>query len=330
MASWRRIIKENLVPYLSKRTLVKYNELLARYTSFHIGGKAECLIIANTINDIKNIIKVCREYNVPLYILGAGSNLLISDQGLEGIVLKLGKAFSYIFDITNQFEANYRRNCRYLMVGAATKLIHIIRFCKSLSLLGPEFLWGIPASFGGAVKTNAGAFNHHIGELIVSITGIDNKGQELLLKKGNLQFDYRKTNIPNDFIITSGILKTHKTSHSKITATISIYKNMRKNTQPKGFSAGSVFKNPKVIPAGKLIDNVGLKGFSYGYAVISEKHANFIINQGQASMITIYEIIQKIKSLVEKNSGLILEEEIEILPKVKEVKKWQEQKKLLG
>ncbi|MCS7258079.1 MAG: UDP-N-acetylmuramate dehydrogenase [candidate division WOR-3 bacterium] len=324
MASWRRIIESTLKKSLSNSSLILRKIPLAGFTSYRIGGNAEWLIIINSIKDLKTVLKFISEYDIPFFIIGAGSNLLISDQGLKGITIKLGKSFCYIKVLPNS-----SKNQVVLKIGASTTLAQIVNYCKNHNMSGAEFLWGIPGTFGGAIKNNAGAFNHDLGEKIVLVFGIDKNGNELSLRRDEIDFNYRKTSIPDDIVITSGCISLYYGNRKEIKNKLSSYTVLRRNTQPHGFSAGCVFKNPLTFPAGKLIEMVGLKGFIYDGAGISSKHANFIVNYKRASMLKIYELIQKIKVKVENYTGIILEEEIEILPKTKEVNKWLDLKKSL-
>ncbi|MEO0072329.1 MAG: UDP-N-acetylmuramate dehydrogenase [candidate division WOR-3 bacterium] len=325
MASWRNIIENTLKKSLSRSTIILRKVPLANYTTYKIGGNAEWLFIVNNIQDLKVLRKFINVYDIPFYVIGAGSNLLITDQELKGITIKLGNFFSFIRILSQPGD-----NKIVLGVGASTRLSEIIKYSQTHSFSGVEFLWGIPGTFGGAIKNNAGAYGHSIGEIILQVNVVDKDGNELNLKKDKINFSYRKTSIPDDYIIISGSFSLNRVSYQEIKNKLSAYSKIRYNTQPRGFSAGSFFKNPPEQPAGKLIEKVGLRGFSYGGAIISTKHANFIINHNQATMSKIYELTQKIKTRVENYTRVILEEEIEILPKTKEVNKWLSLKKLSG
>lgn len=316
MADWRQLIKKIVT---DKATIFRFEESLAKYTTFRIGGKSECLVIVNNENDLLNILKLCQLRDIPVSTIGNGSKLLFSSQGLHGITLKLGDNFNYC----------YRENNK-VIIGAATLLHKLCEFTYMQSLGGVEFLSGIPATFGGAIKCNVGAFSQDIGSCIMQISGIHSNGEKTTLTKDDMVFSYRHSNIPDDFIITEGIIELVPRPQQIIIENQSKYKKIRKNNQPWGFSVGSIFKNPidlqnKQLPAGKLIDEVNLKGFQVGYAYISAKHANFIINKGEAHFNDVYELIQVMKSKVELKNNIILQEEVQILPKSMEVKKWLKQ-----
>jgi UDP-N-acetylmuramate dehydrogenase len=312
MANWRRLIETSI----TEATKVYWRESLSNRTTFRIGGQAECFIVADTIDDLKTILTIAEHQGIPLFILGNGSNLLISDQKLNGITIKLGDAFSYCLIENNN-----------LRIGAATPLSHILTYSLDKSLSGLEFLWGIPGTFGGAIISNAGAFSQNIGDHVIKINGILPDGQEVSIDKNKLHFDYRKAIFPLGFIIIEGFLQIISERSVSIRQHIAEYRKKRILTQPAGASAGSVFKNPKLVSAGKLIDDNNLNGLCNGNAYISRKHGNFILNRCNASFINVYELLQIIKSTVEFNTDIILEEEIQVIPKSQEVKKWQNQKK---
>lgn len=300
MASWRSVIENTLD---KDSALIFYDEPLSKHTTFRIGGPAECFIIINSKDNLKKLLQIVRDEKIPLFVIGNGSNLLISDQGLKGITIKLGKNFSYA-----KIEHNL------INVGAGMLLSKLIDFAVKNSLAGLEFLYGIPATFGGAVVSNAGAFSHDMSSIIKSINGFLPNGQEISISSSKLKFEYRKVNLPHSFIITDGSLKCIPNKQDCIRKSLKSYWEKRNIRQPHGMSAGSVFKNPKTTPAGKIIDECGLKGLAYRGAMISKKHGNFIINKNNACFKDVYELIQIIKSAVEAKTGIILEEEIQILP----------------
>jgi UDP-N-acetylmuramate dehydrogenase len=319
MASWRAIIKNTLA---SSSSQILFDEPFINYTTFQIGGCAECFIVVNDINDLIKIIKFTKKENVPLFIIGNGSKLLISSQGLLGITIKLGPGFNYMSCSNNKIK-----------VGAATFLNNLVQYAYSASLSGIEFLYGIPATFGGAVACNAGAFTQDISSYLLTITGLDNNGEQITLQRNDIKFDYRLCHLPSDIIITEGTIELIPEDKEFIQNNLDKFREQRKKTQPWGASVGSIFKNPfdssgMQIPAGKLIDEAGLKGYKYKRVYISDKHANFIINKQHAHTLDVYELIQIIKSKVELKFNIILQEEVQILPKYREVKKWQDQKEL--
>jgi UDP-N-acetylmuramate dehydrogenase len=299
--------QRNFSKTLNRQAKLLISELLAKHTTFQIGGKAQYFVVVENLDNLKEVIKLALENNLSYFIIGAGSNLLISEQGLHGLVIKLGKDFGKI-------EVQGSR----IIGGAGVKLSELVKTAYNHSLTGAEFLSGIPGTFGGAIKNNAGAFSKAIGEIIESIDGIQiNQNLELhdlSLKKEQIGFTYRTSQLPDDFIITHGIIKLNEGKKEKIHSEMERIKKYRKQTQPWGASAGSIFKNPKQASAGKLLDEAGLKGLTIGGAYISNKHANFIINRGGARFNDVLELIQIMKMRVETKTGIILEEEVEIVP----------------
>jgi UDP-N-acetylmuramate dehydrogenase len=281
---------------------VSLNEPLSKHTTFRIGGPAGALVNAKTVAGVKAALDFARRNDVRWKVFGAGSNLLVSGQGYPGIVIKLGAGFSGI-----EVEGPV------LKVGAATTLAHLVEFATAKSLAGVEFLWGIPGTFGGSVRNNAGAFEHDLAELVVEVEGVTPDGSEVVIPRKDIKFGYRRSDLAPDLIVTAGRLKLKTGEKAKIQALIEEHKRYRAETQPKGPSAGSVFRNPSDSSAGKLIEMAGLKGKHLGDAVVSERHANFIVNKGMALFGDVYQLIELIKLKVEEKFNIVLEEEIEIV-----------------
>jgi UDP-N-acetylmuramate dehydrogenase len=304
---------------LNKQQKLLVNEPLDKHTTFQIGGNAQYFVMVQDLDNLKDVVKLALENNLSYFIIGGGSNLLISDQGFSGIVIKLGREFSLI-----EIQGNK------IICGAGVKLVNMVKAAYENNLTGAEFLYGIPGTIGGAIKNNAGAFFHSISDIIESVNGIhiDAKFVEstlrredptrevtdLRLKKEQIGFSYRASQLPKDFILTWVVIKLSEGNRKKIRSEMKRIKKCRSETQPWGASAGSIFKNPKQEPAGRLLDEAGLKGLQIGGAYISSKHANFIINRGGARFNDVSELIQIMKMRVEEKTGIILEEEVEIVP----------------
>jgi UDP-N-acetylmuramate dehydrogenase len=290
---------------------VTLNEPLSKHTTFRIGGPAGALVTAKTVAGLKAALDFARCNDVRWKVFGAGSNLLVSGQGYPGMVIKLGSGFSGI-----ELEpppAAGRQPSATLKVGAATLLSHVVDFAAAKSLTGAEFLWGIPGTLGGGLRNNAGAFGHELAELLVDLEGMTPDGKEVTLARKDIKFRYRGSELAPDMVLVAGRLRLKLGEKAEILARIEEHKRQRNETQPKGPSAGSVFRNPKDASAGKLIEAAGLKGRHLGDAVVSERHANFILNKGMALFGDVYQLIELIKLKVEEKSGVVLEEEIEIV-----------------
>ena len=287
---------------------VHFNEPLSKHASFRIGGPADVWIYPKDISDIKNILAFCNSHNIPVTTLGRGTNVLISDKGIRGVVLNLKHGFS---DIKIKEE---RITC-----GPRALLSKLLKQAVKEGLTGLEFTAGIPGTVGGAVSMNAGTkeirnIEHTaIGDLVESVKVIDMNGNVSELRKENLCFRYRKSNL-SEYIILEVTLKLKTGSKKEINDRISRLLEHKKSTQVLDIpSAGCIFKNSDGHSAGRLIDETGLKELAVGDAQISVKHANFIVNNGNASAQDVLELIKKIKLTVFEKTGIKLEEEIKII-----------------
>ena len=275
------------------------NKNLKEYTTFKIGGKANFFVDAKSINDIVNAVSFARNRNISFVILGNGSNILVDDKGYRGMVIKVA-------------NLGCRINGNMLECQAGTPLSYLVSRAASNSLSGVECLVGIPGTLGGAIVGNAGTKNKSISKIIRSVKILQN-GKIKEVENSYFKFSYRDSKIKktNDVILaaTLELKKSDKTQIEKIQSKIL---KLRKN-QPKGYSAGSIFKNPKKIKVGELIEKAGLKGLERGGAQISSKHANFIINKGKATSSDIKYLISKIQKDVFLKFGVLIEREIRYL-----------------
>lgn len=281
---------------------VKRNQLLRNKTTFRIGGRADFFSEPNDLGELNLIVSRAKENNIPVFIIGAGSNLLISDQGVRGLVIRLSSAYFR--------NISLKGSC--IEAGSGIALAQLIQFAKDESLSGFEFLAGIPGTLGGALAMNAGCRGKSIGDLAREIEVLDYAGNIKRIKSQEIKFGYRKTNLGN-YIILSAVLKLKRSSKEVILHNIKEYLLKRRDSQDLTFSnAGCIFKNPKSLSAGRLIDFCGLKGKSMGGAIISEKHANFILNKGNAKAEDVLRLMSLIKARVRKKFRVNLEPEIKI------------------
>jgi UDP-N-acetylmuramate dehydrogenase len=280
-----------------KSLSVYKNEPLSRHTTIKTGGPADILLVPKNIETLQEALNITR--GIKKYIIGNGSNILVADKGVNGIVIKIAGGM-------NDFE----NNGRFVTAGAGILLQNLIHRHTLLGLSGLEYAAWVPAALGGAIATNMGAFGHDIGSLIEYVDIIDESGKREKLCRSDISFSYRKSNIRN-CIITSVMLKlTYKRKHV-IKRMIKEFISKRRELQPISVpSAGSVFKNPKDVPAGKLIDMAGCKGLRIGGAEVSKKHANFIINLGDAKSGDIIKLINKVRSIVKSKFNVNLELEL--------------------
>ncbi len=272
---------------------------LKNLTTFHLGGKAQYYFVVNSLQELQEKLAEIRRQQIKYYILGNGSNILVHDKVLKGAVIKLGPGFAKI-----------EKKGNTLTVGGAVTIPKLLSYCRANNLSGAEFLWGIPGTIGGAVKGNAGTKGKNLSNIIKSVSGISGLGHFEHLPVEKLFFSYRGSNIGDIFIITKVELALHKSSKHVINKNTDKYRQLRGN-QPRGYSAGCVFKNPSGQSAGALIDFAGLKGKTSGGAIVSAKHGNFILNKdGRAKAKDVWRLINLIIKTVQKTSGITLELEI--------------------
>jgi UDP-N-acetylmuramate dehydrogenase len=282
--------------------IVETNYPLAKDTWYGLGGPADYFIRPETVEQLKKVAKRCNENNIPIYVLGFGSNLLVDDDGLRAAVIKLeAEKFAQ-----TQFDGEQ------LTAWAGAKLSELVLTCVKKGLSGIEALTGIPGSIGGAVRMNAGGNFGDIGAAIETVTLMDSQGDIFENSKPELMFDYRSTNITAQFILNAR-LKLTSTDPEQIMRTVKEIWIYKKNSQPLNTrNCGCVFKNPRGVSAGALIDRAGLKGLQIGGAIVSEKHANFIIAEKGCKSRDVVRLIDAVKERVKEQFGIELELEIEI------------------
>jgi UDP-N-acetylmuramate dehydrogenase len=282
--------------------IVKTNYPLAKQTWYGLGGPADYFIRPKTTKQLKTVIERCRENGVRIRVLGFGSNLLVSDEGVRAAVIKLdAEQFTQIHFDEQEVTA-----------WAGAELSKLVLTCVEKGLSGIEALTGIPGSVGGAVKMNAGGNFGDFGAVVETVTLMDSTGNVFEKSKPELVFDYRQTNITAKFILNAQ-LKLNAATPEQIMQTVKEIWIYKKNNQPLNTkNSGCIFKNPRGVSAGALIDRAGLKGLQIGGAVVSDKHANFIIAQNGCTSRDVLRLIEAIKQRVKEQFDLDLELEIEI------------------
>lgn len=297
-------------PWLHKiKGTVLKNEILASYTSIQIGGPADVLIFPEDIRDIQTILK--HKGSQPLFILGEGTNLLVGDRGIRGVVISLKNCFKEIKrPLFFRKKTGNRR--AVIKAGVGVKMSYLAKYAARYSLTGIEQLAGIPGSLGGAIVMNAGAEGTETGQVLRSVTRITQDGEIQTLKREELSFEYRKTIFPDDNgIIIEAELELEEGDRTEIQNMMDRHLSRRSRTQPLTIpNAGSVFKNPEGDTAGRLIESIGLKGLSVGDAGVSIKHANFIVNKGGATAKDVTYLIENIQKEVKEKTGIELQTEI--------------------
>lgn len=280
------------------------NEPMALHTTFKIGGPARLAVFPKNENEISEVIKKCKEENVRYMVVGNGSNLLVADEGIDAVVILLGKEFGEVklIDDTTIFAE------------AGASLMKVCRFALENGLSGLEFAYGIPGSCGGGAFMNAGAYGGELGDVMFRCDHIDQDGNKGSLEGDDLKLAYRHSAYyENGCVITGAYFKMQKADKEEIKAKMADYMSRRRDKQPLEYpSAGSTFKRPEGNFAGALIEQCGLKGTSVGGAEISTKHAGFVINKGGATCKDVLDLCKKVADTVKAEKGIDLEMEVRV------------------
>lgn len=287
--------------YLENEIMI--DEDMKNHIYFKVGGPADILLTPTSINQLSETVKVCNENNIPYYVIGNGSNLLVKDGGIRGVVIALTKLDKI------QSKGNL------IKAEAGVLLKDVSERAVENSLTGFEFACGIPGSVGGAVFMNAGAYDGEIKNVILEAEVLDSDGNIIILNRDELDLGYRTSKVMKEnFIVLSAIFQLELGDKEKIQDRVNELTRKREEKQPLEYpSAGSTFKRPEGYFAGKLIQDAGLKGYSIGGASVSEKHSGFVINKGGATAKDILNLIEHIQNEVKKQFGVDLHPEVRIL-----------------
>lgn len=290
-----------------KNSEIKTNEDMSKHTSFKVGGKADIFIKINDIQDLKYILDFTKKNNIPLTIIGNGSNVLVKDNGIRGITIYLN------FD---DIQIDEEQNGEVIVtVGSGVKLAMLAVILQKKGIAGFEFASGIPGTIGGAIRMNAGAYGKEMKEVVENVTYMDEEGNKHKLENEQMDFSYRHSRFKEkQEIIIEAQLKFQKEDAEKIKERMDEYRKARMEKQPIDMpSAGSTFKRGTNYISAKLIDDAGLKGYKIGGAQVSEKHAGFIVNNGNATAQDILDLIDYVIKVVYEKFGKILELEVEVI-----------------
>jgi len=300
-----RSLEAELRALLSENATIRQNEPMARHTSMRVGGPAEWFVEPQNEGDLARLLEYCHVRQIPVTVIGRGTNLLVRDGGIEGVVVHLGgPEFTKI-------EVDGDR----IIARGGTHLKAIVNEAKKHGIGGLEFLHGIPGSLGGALRMNAGAMGREIFAVMEWVRYMSFSGKTYGAEAARLPYGYRGCPLFQNHIVLSAILRGFPAPREQIEALLRQFEQRRWATQPPQPSAGCVFKNPGMVPAGKLIDELGLKGVRVGGARISEKHANFIVNDGDATASDVLRLIGLVRERVQRERGIELEPEVMILGK---------------
>lgn len=289
---------------LGEQVEILVAEPMKNHTTFRIGGPADALALPKTPEEVAEVVRFCHEHAQPYYVLGNGSNLLVSDEGYRGLVLQLYRNFNDI-----------QVNGETITVQSGAMLAAVARTAYQTGLTGLEFASGIPGTIGGAVVMNAGAYGGEMKNVLKEVTVLTKEGEVLVIPAKALELEYRTSVIPkNGWIVLGAVLQLKKGDQEQILARMEELKEQRITKQPLDLpSAGSTFKRPEGYFAGKLIMDAGLRGFTVGGAQVSEKHCGFVVNRGNATAADVWELICEVKRRVKEMTGVELEPEVKLL-----------------
>ena len=282
---------------------VLFDAPMRQFTSIKVGGPAECLLFPKDVDELKKVIRFVRRKKIPFLILGKGSNLVVRDKGVRGWIINLTQGIKKITLDGEVVEAE-----------AGLPLQRLVQFSIQKGLTGLEPFSGIPGTVGGGLAMNAGAWGAELKDVLLSMTFMKEGGEIVERPRSRLRFSYRGLALPPSWVILKGRFRLKKGKKEEILERVKSYSEMRKRRQPLDYpSAGSVFKNPKEGPAGKWIEEVGLKGFRVGQAMVSHRHANFIINLGKARAEEVIYLMEFIEKKIYEEKGISLEREVRVV-----------------
>ncbi|MBS3919920.1 MAG: UDP-N-acetylmuramate dehydrogenase [Deltaproteobacteria bacterium] len=276
---------------------------MKKYTSLKVGGPADCLLFPENMKELRKVILHARRKRVPVFILGKGTNLIVRDRGIRGWVVSLTQGMKKV-----------RMDGEFLKAEAGCSLQQLVQFSIQKGLAGLEPFFGIPGTVGGGLAMNAGAWGAELKDVIHSVTFMKEDGEMLERPRSRLRFSYRSLTLPPSWIIVKGCFHLKKGRKEEILERVKSFSEMRKRSQPLDYpSAGSIFKNPEEGPAGKWIDEIGLKGFRMGQAMVSDRHANFIINLGKATAEEVLHLIEWVEKKVYEKKSISLKREVRVV-----------------
>ena len=299
----KQLIYKELLNILDEEN-IKVDEPMKKHISFKVGGPADFLVKPKTEEELRNVVEFAKKENVPFIVIGNGSNLLVKDGGIRGIVIELSDNFN-----------NYEIDGNIIKAQSGALLAIIGRNAMKNSLTGFEFAAGIPGTLGGALAMNAGAYGGEMKQVVKTVRLMDRDGNIFELSNEEMEFEYRKSLLSRkDYIVLSAVIELQPGNVEEIKEIMADYSNRRSTKQPLNFpSAGSTFKRPEGHFAAKLIDDCGLRGLNLRGAQVSDKHCGFVINSGGATAKDILDLMFIVKSTVNAKFGIMLEEEVKIL-----------------
>ena len=282
---------------------VLFDAPMRQFTSMKVGGPADRVLFPKNVDELRRVVRYSRKKGIPFLILGKGTNLIVRDRGVRGWVISLTQGMRKVRMDGDVAEAE-----------AGLPLQRLVQFTVQKGLTGLEPFFGIPGTVGGGLAMNAGAWGVELKDILLSVMVMNGDGEVVERPRKRLKFSYRRLDLPSSWIILKGRFQLKKGTKEEILERVKSYSEIRKKTQPLDYpSAGSIFKNPKEGPAGKWIEEAGLKGFRMGQAMISDQHANFIINLGKATAEEVIHLMEFVEKKIYEDKGISLEREVEVV-----------------
>jgi len=301
-------VKEMTIDYRKEvRKLIKgrvlFNVPMKRFTSMKVGGPVDVILFPRNVGELKKVILYARKKSIPVMILGKGTNMIVRDKGIRGWVINLTLGLKKI-----------RAEGEVVEAEAGAPLQRLVQFSIQKELAGFEPFYGIPGTVGGGLAMNAGAWGSELKDILFSMTLMKKNGDIIERPRSRLRFSYRGLVLPSKWIILKGRFQLKKGKKGEMVERVKSYSEQRRERQPLDYpSAGSIFKNPARGRAGRWIEDVGLKGYRIGQAMVSERHANFIINLGNATATDVIRLMERVEKKVSEEKGVYLEREVKVV-----------------
>jgi len=282
---------------------VLFNAPMKRFTSMKVGGPVDVLLFPKDVGELKKVVRYARTKSIPVMILGKGTNVIVRDKGIRGWMINLTQGLKKI-----------RAEGEVVEAEAGVPLQRLVQFSVQKGLTGFEPFYGIPGTVGGGLAMNAGAWGSELKDILLSMTLMKEDGDIVERPRSRLRFSYRGLVLPSKWIILQGRFQLKKGKKEEMRERMKSYSERRREKQPLDYpSAGSIFKNPAGGPAGRSIEEVGLKGYRIGQAMVSKRHANFIVNLGNATAEEIIHVMEWVKKRVSEEKGVFLESEVKVV-----------------
>jgi len=282
---------------------VLFNVPMKRFTSMKVGGPVDVLLFPRNVGELKKVVRYARKKSIPITILGKGTNMIVRDKGIRGWMINLMQGLKKIRAEREVVEAE-----------AGASLQRLVQFSVQKGLTGFEPFYGIPGTVGGGLSMNAGAWGSELKDILLSMTLMKENGDIIERPRSRLRFSYRGLALPSKWVILKGRFQLKKGKKKEMVERIKSYSEQRREKQPLDYpSAGSIFKNPAGGGAGRWIEDAGLKGYRIGQAMVSERHANFIINLGNATATEVIHLMEWVEKKVSEEKGVALEREVKVV-----------------